>query len=78
MCFLCVDCGVDTSEINEYYMVTDAVWRATGLGKRDGMLCIGCLETRLNRRLAPQDFPPFPINSGFFAQSTRLRERLAS
>ncbi len=36
--FLCVDCSVDTSVIDEYYMVNDDVWFSSGMGKRDGML----------------------------------------
>jgi hypothetical protein len=37
--FLCVDCGVCTSAIDEYYMVHNEVWAAAKM--RAGMLCIG-------------------------------------
>jgi hypothetical protein len=47
--FACRDCGVSTR--NERYMVTDEIWHQSTLGKRDGLLCLGCLETRLGRRL---------------------------
>ena len=78
--WLCLDCGVDTQEIDEYYMVDWPVWEeATGGiygGPPNGMLCIGCLETRLGRELTPDDFLPAPINQGFFPQSARLKKRL--
>lgn len=57
-------------------MVTDEVWAASGLGARDGCLCIGCLETRLGRSLTPADFLACPLNLGIFEQSDRLRDRL--
>lgn len=59
--FDCNDCGVNTSKINEYYMVYKPIWKeALKEEKDDGdfMLCIGCLEKRLNRKLNAWDFPP--------------------
>lgn len=75
--FICLDCSADTSSwgLNEYYMVHDHVWTAVA-GKEDGMLCIGCLETRPGRTLIAADFTEAPINHGFFTQSERLRSRL--
>lgn len=74
--FLCLDCGVDTGEIDEYYMVRDDVWLAAVESKSSGMLCIGCLEKRLGRTLAHTDFTDAPVNfMGPF--SMRLRDRLA-
>jgi hypothetical protein len=62
--FLCIDCGCDTVKRrrgrNEYYMVRDDVW--TSARMQDGMLCIGCLEARLGRRLMAHDFIDAPIN----------------
>lgn len=50
----------------------DIFEKATG-----GMLCIGCLETRLGRRLVPEDFLDAPINNPLaFEMSTRLRSRV--
>jgi hypothetical protein len=59
----CNDCGVDTQDIGEWYMVKDEVWAAAWLkrSKRE-FLCIGCLETRLGRRLTSDDFIDAPIN----------------
>jgi hypothetical protein len=58
---LCLDCGVDTVAIGEYYVVRDEVW-AQAAKPLDGMLCIGCLEGRLGCRLEPGDFDDFPLN----------------
>ena len=78
MALKCLDCGVNTSAIKEYYMVRDDVW-AEAIGSQDacdaGMLCIGCLENRLCRRLTSSDFAPVPINSGS-NHSHRLMSRL--
>lgn len=75
--FTCLDCAVDTDEIGEYYMVNDYVWKQTGIAPDGGKLCIGCLETRIGRRLMSSDFPHYPINyAGIFRQSDRLRNRM--
>ena len=50
----CIDCGVDTSKIGEYYVLRDEVWNAAVRGRHDGMLCIGCVGTRLHRRRRPK------------------------
>lgn len=42
-----------------------------------GMLCIGCLETRLGRTLERDDFIDFPINTDWEDyRSERLQDRL--
>ena len=69
--FDCMDCGVDTKEINEYYSVTDEVWLKANPGDF-GMLCISCLENRLGRPLTGSDFTGAPINR-IFKQSDRLK-----
>lgn len=76
----CVDCGVDTYArgVDEYYMVHNEVWAAAGMLPRDGMLCIGCLEARLGRRLTAVDFTDVPVNDlrwGWHG-SARLLSRL--
>jgi hypothetical protein len=74
--FLCLDCEVDTFEIDELYVVTDELWARVNPGK-GGMLCIGCLEKRLGRELTPDDFPSLPLNSDHHGspKSERLLER---
>jgi hypothetical protein len=46
----------------EYYSLLDDVWKETGLGPRDGMLCIKCVEKRIGRRLKSTDFEDVLIN----------------
>jgi hypothetical protein len=69
----CMDCGTDTTPCTgrrgcrhigrwEWYMIWPALW-ATAVGPdAEGFLCIGCLETRLGRRLLATDFTDAPIN----------------
>jgi hypothetical protein len=72
---ICLDCDVNTVETGEYYSLRDDVWlKANPAGA--GMLCIGCVETRLGRRLASRDFDGALINHITLAQSERLRARL--
>jgi hypothetical protein len=52
--FRCSDCRVNTDIVGEYYMVSDEVWQSARIDS--GMLCIGCLEGRLGRRLVRSDF----------------------
>lgn len=79
--FICVDCGLDTKEAQEYYMVYNDVWEDAGMSFAghfgDGMLCVGCIESRLGRELTPSDFPDLPINRGFFPMSDRLKSRVS-
>jgi hypothetical protein len=68
----CHDCGHD---YDEYFMVRNDVWRASGLHR--GLLCVGCLEGRIGRQLHQQDFKDVETNRpGTFPQSLRLRTRL--
>lgn len=77
--FLCLDCG--QSCLFERYMVHNDLWRTAigpGRGTR-GMLCIGCLEDRLGRRLTPEDFTDCPLNTDpmdDFERSCRLMNRM--
>lgn len=73
----CLDCTKSCNQdgLNEYYMVQAAVWHAAN-PKGRGMLCIGCLESRLGRRLTPADFTSAPINSIKEWHSERLRSRI--
>jgi len=70
----CLDCKVDTKEINELYFLRDDIWALLKLPfhkytdddghswNRDGMLCIGCLEKRLGFRLRNRHFGQAPLN----------------
>ena len=45
-------------------IVHDHVWKAAGMQPYGGCLCIGCLETRIGRKLMPIDFPAdAPLNN---------------
>lgn len=72
----CLDCGVDTGKIGEHYFVHTALWlQATNSIK--GMLCVGCLETRLGRLLTRADFTEAYINRlQHGRKSVRLTARL--
>ena len=55
----CLDCGVDTFVIKDWYMVRDELWRQVitdGDPSTRRFLCILCLEKRLGRRLIASDF----------------------
>jgi hypothetical protein len=77
--YRCIDCKRDTSgrhpEGSEYYMVHDALWREV-VGSGDaGMICIGCLESRIWRELTSADFSGAPINWPNPGDSPRLAAR---
>jgi hypothetical protein len=75
--FLCLDCQLDTGQANEYFMLRDDVWALTGLSSQDGMLCIGCIERRIGRRLERADFAAVKMNHPkVFPMSQRLLERI--
>jgi hypothetical protein len=74
--FKCLDCGINTGDIGEYYSVEDDVWLLAN-PQHHGMLCIGCIEERLGRVLTPADFIDYPINyPDPKGKSKRFMERL--
>jgi hypothetical protein len=74
--FICLDCPMDTGKEHEYYYVNSELWAKTGIGSQDGMLCIGCLENRIGRKLLPEDFTDAYVNNiKFTPMSQRLYER---
>jgi hypothetical protein len=74
--FPCNDCGLAVLDLAEHYMVLDDVWAASGLGPNGGFLCVGCLETRLDRTLTPADFLACPLNATPEWRSPRLADRM--
>lgn len=74
---ICIDCGANTDDIGEQYMIHDDLWRAANPTER-GMLCVGCCEKRLGRQLRREDFPPYMLSNveDGMAISDRLRERV--
>lgn len=76
--WLCLDCKVDTGKCNEHYFVNTDLW-LKAVGSKIGMLCVGCLEIRIGRRLNKSDFPEVTINSPKHAKmSQRLLDRIQS
>lgn len=49
----CFSCDQDAFAMGEDYYVRDDLWKTYGV---EGILCIGCLETRMGRKLTPEDF----------------------
>ena len=73
--FLCLDCKQDTGKMHEHYFIHTEIWLSV-VGNKTGMLCVGCLENRLNRRLTKTDFPDITVNNPRYeAKSQRLMER---
>ena len=77
---MCWDCGHDTFLLGEWFMLfNDIWWQAIGLDARIYMLCVGCVEERLGRKLNGNDFSRFGLNySPDFKRSLRLRQRMNS
>ena len=72
----CLDCGVDTDAIDEYYMLHNDLWIQANPND-SGQLCIGCVEGRLGRTLTAADFTDTPINTRNTRRSERLADRLS-
>jgi len=82
----CADCGVGCQNIGESaYMVANDVWalawpleKLKPWHKMPGqqVLCIGCLESRIGRRLTAADFTQCPLNDRGYERSARLRDRM--
>jgi hypothetical protein len=83
----CADCDVDTTDIDERYMVDFELWeRVVGWRECGDLavygpgaihLCVGCLEDRLGRTLTAADFIACSLNTHpAFPRSPRLLERM--
>lgn len=75
----CMDCERHITEFKEYYMVTDCLWESVTINNEVyGLLCIGCLESRLGRELVLKDFTDYPVNSVELTlrQSNRQKMRM--
>lgn len=84
-----MDCNMDTFKLpSEFYMLHYELWEeAVAAPDRGRMLCIGCVETRLGRKLTNKDFHPGKDNDGGInslgydlgsPRSERLIDRLTS
>jgi hypothetical protein len=66
-----MDCLICGGWALDYYTVHDDVWAEAGLKSGDSC-CLDCLERRLDRPLALDDFPPFQVNAGAYAGAGKL------
>jgi hypothetical protein len=76
----CLDCRTETTFTKgneEYYMIHNELWLKAN-PQVNGMLCIGCLESRLGRTITSEDFTDAPINQPCRINSKRLASRLAA
>lgn len=79
--FNCLDCSINTLHNLEYYMLKFGLWKTVNPND-SGMLCIGCVEKRIGRKLSSVDFLKCPLNDmkrdvlGY--ASERLYDRLNS
>jgi hypothetical protein len=58
--WICTDCPRNTK--HEHYFVKNQVWFGEARMSEVGMLCVQCLEGRIDRRLEPSDFTNAFIN----------------
>jgi hypothetical protein len=59
--------------------VSEDVWAAAlAAGGEARYLCIDCLEARIGRSLAPEDFPPIGINEPSWTTTPRLKALFAA
>jgi hypothetical protein len=63
--WLCLDCAKDLSVPGgDYYILRNKLWREIVPRKqRHGMLCLNCVQGRLGRELAPEDFNREPYDT---------------
>ena len=67
----CARCGADV--LDEQFVVRDDVWAAAATAG-DRLLCVGCAERSLGRRLGLDDFTDAPLNR-WPAMTERERRR---
>jgi hypothetical protein len=81
----CLDCGIRTDHMGEWYIVNENLWDSVVPEDKDPdgeyrggfCLCVGCLEARLGRKLIEEDFTDCSLNSDEEgSRSTRLLDRM--
>jgi hypothetical protein len=73
----CACCGVSTAKLGEHFYLKNEVWFKVHPTER-GFLCIGCIESKLGRKLVRNDFTDASINKPQrgVEMSLRLIQRL--
>lgn len=68
----CADCGVAAWEIGEDFYVNDELWYSImPKSKQERIICIGCFEKRLKRKLVKKDFKHWFRNNGWYSNPTK-------
>ena len=60
----------------DWFMVKDSVWRSSQRGGKCRFLCVGCLEHRIGRKLAADDFSRSAKVNFVGEKSAKLRRRM--
>ncbi len=64
--------------MGEDFYVTDGLWLTTmPIGKRDDLICVGCFEKRLGRKLTRKDFKPWFRNNRWYGANKPLNDPLS-
>jgi hypothetical protein len=66
--WMCCDCACFVDD--EYYMVRNSLWKRHA--EDASMLCVGCLENRMGRRLRPADFTDCALNQAALGKLTSM------
>jgi hypothetical protein len=61
----CFDCGKNTRNDKNYYMVTSYLWIKYGVGNR--VLCPSCFSKRMGRKITKKDLTNCKVNEEFIA-----------
>lgn len=74
----CHDCLTNIYLTDEYsFILKKQIWKKAAKDKTNQFFCIGCLETRLKRKLKSKDFDwGIPLNNIPDVRSDRLLERM--
>ena len=79
----CTDCGCKPWDMGEDFYVRDGLWiTSMPVKKRDDVICLGCFEKRLGRKLTRNDFQPWFRNNRWYRDKGKVlndppSERLA-
>lgn len=69
----CTDCRCKPWNIGEDFYVTEGLWIFTiPIKKQNDIICIGCFEKRLGRKLTRKDFKPWFRNNRWYGDRTKL------
>lgn len=74
----CTDCRCHPWRKGEDFYVLDGLWiTVMPAKKRDDIICVGCFEKRLGRRLTRKDFKPWFRNNRWYGANKPLNDPLS-